>query len=209
VTIEFGPGLHINEAARQLCDAARANGRASGSFNDIPLHATASTTPASIVACFERITAERAEAYRRSPEGIAAAGRANTNRQAMQATHDRLMVELPSLDWSNHGVILDWLCAMQAPSDHVGVIIRKQTIAAAFLKQGFEPGMDCGRSYQQGVKNSEFRYLVGQALDGIVNGPAIHPILHKFSDEWRARWAKAGAATPMTTVLTGVVKRMF
>lgn len=185
--VRFDAGMHITTAAELLAAAAKF-GNARGRFNDIEMFATRGTTTAEIVAEWERQSAERAEAYRQSPEGIEAAQRRDDIRRRMQGQHDRLMGELPMLDWTSDVAILNWLCAMQAPSDHIGVIIRKDTIAAAFGKRGYVPSMDTGANYRADDRHSAFRYLVGQALDGIVNGPAIHSIIHKFTDEWKERF---------------------
>lgn len=95
------------------------------------------------------------------------------------------MRNLPSLDMNNDCAVLAWVCEMQEPSDHVGVIVRRETIVSAFEKAGYVAGANCGPDYRPGNRDNMFRYLVGQALDGLKNGPAIHPIIHKFADEWR------------------------
>lgn len=188
----FDAGMHISAAAARLCGVAKDQGSAVGDFNGIRLSADRSSTAEQIVAAFDRESAARAEAYRKSPEGIAAEERRNAERQRLQGIHDDLMARLPILEWT-HVPILDWLCAMQEPSDHIGVIVKRDTIVAEFAKHLYTPGMDCGADYQRGVKNSEFRYLVGQALDGLARGPSIHSILHKFVAEWKARWPEGAA----------------
>lgn len=187
--IRFCVGTPIADAAKQLCEAAAAEGAAWGEFNGIRLEADGATTPNQIVATFDRMTAEQFKAWRESPAGIAAAERDNADRAEKQALHAALMDGLPMLDWSDCAAVLDWLCAMQPATDRIGVIIRKNIIAAEFAKRGLTPGMDVGPEYKAGVKFGEYRYLIGQALDGIVNGAIIHPILHKFVGEWKERWA--------------------
>lgn len=187
--VSFGAGTPITAAAARLCEIAAADGAAFGTFNGIRLEANGSSTVDQIVAAFDRQMTEQAKAWRESPEGIAAAERDNADRAEKQAAHGALMDGLPTLDWSDPAAVLDWLCAMQPASDRRGVIIRKDTIAAAFAAHGFTPGMEVGEEFQPGVKFSEYRWLIGQALDGIVNGPSIHPILHKFIGEWKAKWA--------------------
>lgn len=191
VEVAFAPGQHVDAAAAKLCEVARAEGAAHGSFNEVQLSADKSSTPESVLKDYDRIVEERAKAYRESPEGIAATERSNEDRRTKQAIHQALMERLPALDWNSHVAVLDWLCEMQGPSDRIGVLIMKRTIEEAFAKRGYTPGMDCGPDYRKGDKNSEFRYLVGQALDGIVNGPAIHSILHKFTAEWKEKWGES------------------
>lgn len=77
---------------------------------------------------------------------------------------------------------------MQEPSDHAGVILRRETIVSAFERRGFKAGENCGADYKPDDRSNMFRYLVGQALSGLKDGPAIHPILHKFAAEWREQF---------------------
>ncbi len=186
--IDFPAGTRIDDAAIMLVEAATRDGSASCSFNGVELTATPTSAPAAIVAEYDRVCLERQEAYRKSPEGIAATERANERRRALQDRHDALMDRLPGLFARDQVTIVDWLCAMQGPSDHIGVIVRRDTIVAAFAKHGYEPGMDCGADFKPDVQASVFRYLVGQALDGLTRGPAIHGVIHKFANEWKERF---------------------
>ena len=89
---------------------------------------------------------------------------------------------------TNASAVLDWLCQMQECSDHIGVIVRKHTIVEAFERAGYKANENTGADYRAGDRNNAFRYLVGQALSGLKEGPAIHPILHKFAAEWRLQF---------------------
>lgn len=186
--IEFSPGLHISHAAQQLVAAAQADGNATGTFNGIELTATADSNPADIVAEFDRESEARAEKWRNSAAGIAYAKAEDERRASLQAKHNVLMKRLSSLDWSNDAAVLDWLCQMQKPSDYVGVITRCATIISAFEAHGFKAGENTGAAYRDGDRKNMFRYLVGQALDGLDKVGAIHPILLDFSTEWRSRF---------------------
>lgn len=185
--VEFAAGTHIDRAAEALVEMARREGEAIGRFNGVELSATRNTTPDAISAEYNRICEERAAAYRASPEGIAAAARANERRRSLQGKHDALMARLPSLDWRDDVAVLDWCCEMQEPSDHVGVIIKKDTILAEFAKHGFTPNMRTGSDYIADSRLVSHAYLIGQALAGIAH-VAIHGIIHKFAAEWKERF---------------------
>lgn len=185
--VEFLAGTSIDGAATQLCEAAAKHGEAVGTFNDIELHAAAGYAPAGVVSFYHEECERRAKAYRNSPEGKAAARKSDQERAALQAQHDRLMARLPSLDWPSDVSVLNWLCDMQPCTDRVGVIVRRSTIVQAFEKHGFKAGENTGPDYKDGDRTNMFRYLVGQALEGL-DGPAIHPILLKFAAEWRERF---------------------
>lgn len=190
IEVHFTAGTHIAEAAKQLVAAATERGNAFGHFNDVQLNATASSTEQGIVEDFHAESVRRQAEYEKSPAGIKAKADAEQRRRDLQATHDRLMAQLPTLDLRDQAAVLDWLCAMQEPTDRIGVIVRKDTIVGAFKKAGFEPNVNTGKDYKPGDRDNMFRYLVGQALAGLSEGPAIHGILHKFADEWRAAFLK-------------------
>jgi len=188
--LDFGPGCHIKNAAEMLVAAAIEHGEARGFFNEIELRATASDTPDQIVAKWDRDFEARAEAYRKSPAGIKAAQESEHRRRAAQAKHDEMIAKLPSLDMMDREAVLDWLCAFQEPSDHVGVIVKRDTVVSHFESFGYKANANCGDDYDGNHIGNSYIYLVGQALAGLKDGPAIHPILHKFTAEWKARFAK-------------------
>jgi hypothetical protein len=184
--VHFAPGLHISEAATLLAREGK-NGNAFGVFNDIRLDATPASTIVAIVADYDRISKERAEAYRRSPEGIAAAQRSDEERRALQDKHDTLVAQLETLDWNNDVAVLDWCCSMQEPSDRVGIIIKKDTILAAFARHGYTPNMRTGSDFMEDVRRVHHAYLIGQALAGL-QSVAIHGIIHDFADRWKQKF---------------------
>lgn len=191
--IAFSPGQHISSAARELIEAAKANGSATGKFNNIILVAREGTTEADIRADFDRQSEARAEAWRNSPEGQTAAKEREDRRSALQSVADGLMVCLRTLDWKNDAEVLDWCCDIQEPSDYNGVLVRRETIIEIFAKHGYQPNANVGPDYKDGDRENMFRYLVGQALSGLKTGPSIHPIIHKFADDWRARFLRHAA----------------
>lgn len=190
VPIALPAGIHIDNAAAILAAAAERDGRASMVFNDIHIKASRGSTVESILADWSAQVEAKQQAWKSSPEGIALARAAVERRADLQAKHDTLMRELPALDFSNDGAVLDWLCAMQEPSGSRGVIVRRETIVQTFASRGFAPNANCGADYRDGDRDNMFRWLVGQALDGL-QGPAIHDIIHKFADDWRHRFGAA------------------
>lgn len=186
--IDFGPGTHIERAAQMLVEAAAEHGEAVGKFNDIELHAASGYAPAAIVTFYNEETARRSEAYRASPEGRKAQREAHQRRRDLQTKHDWLMARLPKLDMSLPSDVLDWLCQVQECTDHIGVIVRKRTIIERLEEAGYKANENTGADYKDGDLHNMFRYLVGQALSGLKEGPAIHPIIHKFAGEWRRKF---------------------
>jgi heme-degrading monooxygenase HmoA len=186
-TIEFMAGTRVDEAAAELVHVAGKYGEAQGAFNEIMLTAKADTEPAAIVAFYNRESEAQAKAWRESPEGRAAETRQADAIAASQATHDRLVGELPALDFTNAAAVLDWLCAIQEATDHVGVTVNKTAILEAFTAHGFQPNVNCGADFKPDDRDNVFRWLVGQALDGL-QSVAIHGVIHKFAADWKSKF---------------------
>lgn len=186
-TIEFSAGTHIDQAAMLLVAAAAEHGEAQGSFNEITLTAKAGTAPADVVKFWHRESEARAEAWRNSPEGKAAEARRLERIESMQSKHDQLVLGLTSLDFANPAAVLDWLCAIQEATDHVGVAVNKSLILDIFTGHGFKANVNCGDDFEPGDRDNVFRWIVGQALDGLQH-VAIHGVIHKFAGEWKSKF---------------------
>lgn len=193
-TIDFLGGTHIDEAAKQLVEAAKVHGSAKARFNGINLTATPDSVPQEISALYQRECEAQAKAWRESPEGQAALRAENEERKSLQAKHDRLMRRLPFLDWSSDVAVIDWISGMEG-LDRSDIIVRRDTIVSAFEARGFKAGENTGAAYREEDRTNSFRWLVGQAVDGLKNGPAIHPIWFDFADKWRKRFG----ASPRNT----------
>lgn len=182
--IGFLPGTHVSEAVDMLIRAAHDDGCAEGEFNEVNITVECGETADIILARYKSECAGRAEAYRKSPEGIASATSAKERTASLQQAADCLMAALPNLDFSDESGVLDWLCALQAPSDHIGVSINKNAVLIEFAKHGLQPNVNCGPDFDANDRRNFFEWLVGQALDGLAT-VAIHGLIHKFADDWR------------------------
>ena len=185
--IEGSPGEHISAAAKRLCAAASEHGQASLKFNDVTLIANAGDTADSVERDFDKQCRERHIAWINSPEGKASAVRRDAQIASMQERHDCLMRDLAALDFTDDVAVLDWLCAMQEPTDHVGVQVDRAGIVAAFARHGFEPNVNTGAAYRDADRDNSFRYLVGQALSTL-QACAIHGMVNDFTARWKTRF---------------------
>lgn len=187
LTIQASPGEHITSAAKRLAEAATAKGTAKLTFNDVTVTAKPGDTADAIVARWDAEMERRRVAYINSDDGKAAAKAREDGIAAMQEKHDLLMQDLRSLDWSNDVAVLDWICAMQEPSDCSGVAVRKGEIIGTFAAHGFHPNVNVGNAFNGKDRDNHFRYIVGQALD-CLQRVSIHGIVHKFSDDWKRQF---------------------
>jgi len=204
-TIEFGPGCHVSEAAQLMMTELLSEKNheeggkvgdftVKGAFNGTTLVARKGSTTESILADFTAQMAANAEVYRKSPEGKAAAREQAERLVQMQLKHDVLMKKLPSLDFSSHIAVIDWLCEFQDPSDHIGVVKQQDVIVAIFATRGYHPSVNTGDAFDGSDQDNFARYIVGQALDMLQGSVgAIHQIIHKFADDWKEKFLPASA----------------
>ena len=186
--IEFSAGQHIDRAAAQLVEAAKAHGSATGTFNDIEMIADGALTAEEIVAQWSRDMDAKAVAYRNSPEGKAAETMREAAITKLQETHDLALQDLRSLDWSSDIAVIDWVCRIQDATDHIGVAVRGREILDEFGRHGFEPSVNCGDAFRPDDRDNVHRYIVGQALDNLSGDGAIHGVVHKFAEDWKRRF---------------------
>ncbi|MEK7509683.1 MAG: hypothetical protein AAB605_03145 [Patescibacteria group bacterium] len=192
--LNFAPGSHLNEAAKELVNAAKKNGKAQGYFNGILLAADKTSTAEGIVAYYREETERRAEAYRNSPKGKKAAREAKERLEKMQQKHDELMRQLPNLDFTNNIAVLNWLCEYQDPSDYIGVMKQQDEVVATFVAHGYHPNVNLHENFKEDDRDNYARYIIGQALS-MLQGEvgAIHHVIHHFTKKWKEKFFPVAA----------------
>lgn len=191
-TYEPMAGEDIGHAAKQMVALAKKTKDAvEAKFNDIKLTANADTNANDIVAHYGEESKRRGEAYRNSPEGKKAAREAEERRVALQQKHDALMQQLPTLNFADDVAVLDWLCELQDPSDHTGVVKQNDAVIAAFAAHGYQPSVNTGKGFNENDRDNFARYLIGQALSNLREVGAIHHIIHQFTADWKKKFLTA------------------
>ena len=183
-TIEIGIGTEINDAARQLVAAARKHDFADMEFNGVCLNADNRTTVDRIVQEYNAELEFRSIQYKNSPEGKAAAQKRANELIVKQKAYKTLVEKLEVLDWSSHVEVMEWLVQLTQVADDVGVKKDSQRILDCFRSHGFVAGANCNENFDEGVEENVFRYIVGQAMEGIALVGAPHPVLEKFAWEY-------------------------
>lgn len=199
-TLEVLGGTHISEAARRLAVMAENLGEARCMFNDIELTAKRGDTPEQIAAAYDKECAERGARWRSSPEGKAAAAASAAEIADLQARGEALIAGLPDLDFNDQPAVVDWLSALQPCTDRLGVNLDGGLVVNTFSRHGLTPGMCCGALFDENNGDIYFKWLVGQALDGLAHGRPIHGMFHSFADQWRGKFLADAAAPHATTV---------
>ena len=187
-TLNFMPGSHIDDAARELIEAAKNGEPAEGEFNGVKLVAGRNSTVEAIVARYHEGLEAQSKAYRESPEGIAATAKEATRKRNLQEQADALMVELQTLDMNSDVAVLDWLDRFQDPSDHTGVRTDAAAVVKAFEEAGYVAGANCGPAFDENDRGNYARYLVGQAISNLKYIGAIHQVFGSFHERWKAKF---------------------
>lgn len=182
--IETYAGQHVKRAAGNMIAALGESKRVKCRFNDIVLIADRDSTVDSIVADYQEKCEERARRYRESPEGKAAVAAAEAKRAALQQTADRLMGELPHLNFNDAEAVLSWLCDMEEPRDHSGVKVDYPRMLHEFCRHGWEPDACVGPEFDENDKWNFAAWIVGQAIKAV-----YVPMTRHFTEQWRARFA--------------------
>lgn len=182
--VYFAPGCSIQNAARTLVEIAATGARAFGDFNGVTLTASVGSTADEIVSHYDREMKEAAKRWRASPAGKAVAKERRDTKRKLQAEADALADEVLKLDFANHDAVIAFLGRLQPCSDYTGVNVESADIVQAFKARGLVPNMCVGGDMTD--RETVYRWLVGQALDGLTRGPAIHGVFHTFADDWRA-----------------------
>ena len=179
-------GNHISS----VCQAAIKNGfPCFFIFNDIRVeHLSEYDTPESLEEDFMSACNKRRQEYLNSPRGKADAAKRARVANNKQQVVDSLMERMPQLDFSNQMEILTWFKELTNPSDDVDVQKPVAEILQFFEKNGYLPGVYCGKEFVASDKNIYARYLVGQALSCLKTVGAIHHMYHSMFETWKNKF---------------------
>jgi hypothetical protein len=161
-----------------------------GEFNGVLLTCRAESTVEGLIQEYLASSEAQAEAYRQSPAGRATVRLMEDYRTDLQIQINSAMAELPSLNFHDLAVVIEWFKRIQEGSDHIYVHTPSREIVETFLAQGYEIGVNCGEAFDETSADNYGRWLIGQALQNLSTLGAIHQVYHKFSDEWRERFTR-------------------
>lgn len=181
-------GMHIKAACAEACKIADADNEDVGfSFNGIDLVATPSTGPDVLAEEWERISDERAEAYRNSPEGRAEAAR-RAEEIAFKKSHVKALVDgLPEvLRGGGMAVLMGWLEEFTCVADDVGIGLDHAELQNMFIAAGYVTGYGVGNPPEWFNTSDRLgRYIVGQVMSCLQSKMPPHPMTVSFISEWR------------------------
>ena len=192
------PGQHINDAVRRaVAMAGEHKRRVSFAFNDVSMTVDPDDTEDDVLARWEADNTARAEAYRISPAGIAAAAAMAERIAQAQRDHDRLMAELPGIV-DNEAALIQWCVDFGQAADWIGVSGRDYPKAIGLMEAaGWKAGDCVGWDKKYFVHPRIIaRWVIGQAMARMAEGVPPLGITAKFAETYRDAMKARAPADP-------------
>lgn len=184
---EPSAGSHISTACKDAVALAQRMRQPIGfTFNGVPVTVSTEDTAASAERRWSKDCDDRAEAYRNSPAGKAAAENQERSRQRHQREADVLIQMMPGVAKDRDALLL-WVASFTEAVDHVGVKWDMRAVAKALTDAGYKRNHHIGDkpdSFNNRAKTAE--YIIGQMLDCIEMGMGPHPITATFVEKYFA-----------------------
>lgn len=156
-------------------------------FNGINVNVTPSSTSSSVVSSFERASEERATAYKNSPEGKQAViDAANRQKSAQTAVDD--MLENFEIAAAHPDTLIEWLGAFSEVNDHIGLTWDRKGLISRLNDLGYKSNDCVGNPLVATDKVVFAKWLVGQCIETLNSMGSIHPIAHKFANDYKEKF---------------------
>ena len=180
--LDGAPGEHISRAARRAIEA----GAAALTFNEITIPVESISTPESIEAAYTRLVESAQERYRASPEGIAAAKRADDYRAECQRAVDSLVADLPEAAASIDATV-QWLADFCQPANHIDVRHDMRKIFDTLAEADYTANFGVGNPPEWfSTRGRVGRYIIGQGMSCLAKGLPPHGNTITFAEKYRA-----------------------
>ena len=162
----------------------------SGTFNDVTITASPTTSPEMLVTRWQEEVNRQAREYRNSAEYKSNLFRRAMQVQALRVKVQDMMQQLESLDFENIEAVVNWFDGIRDASDDVDVMsmIRREEIVQKFQVHGYQPNDNLGDKFNEKDKENVARYIVGQALDNLITFGSIHQVYSYFAEDWRKKF---------------------
>lgn len=177
--IEFMGGTSVEEAAAELIRKAPAKGM----FNGVYLACNdRSQGSASVISAWRKEMDAKSEAYKKSPEYKEQQLKRKIKAEKNQLLIDGMMSRL-NHSKANPIATLKWLAEFSQVADDNRMKYSKSALIKHLVSMRVSPNMNTGDAYDSSDINNRVHYVLGQALDNLMNDMPPHPICKKFADE--------------------------
>lgn len=185
-------GGYIPSMIEAMVEVARfTNQDVSGCFNDAKVTAAPSSDVAALVAFWRSETDRQREGLRNSPQGKKAALKRARQLAARRKRYAELMTELPNLDFSNLGLLLNWFHDFE---DAGGDVESHPTeddyvrIIATFEAHSYKVDENTGPYFNGDDADNCARYIIGQCLSCLHSRYPVLQLLPSWVVEWRQKF---------------------
>lgn len=181
-------GEDISNYAKQLQAEADANACAvTAIFNEVEIMAVPGGEHRAVTLQWQKDMDAKAEAYRKSPEGIAARKRQEQREKEETAKANALLAEMQAADLKD----LDTAISFVERSSVFGWTYtqdQSRQYVALLAAAGYEPNVNCGEQFDAEDRRNVAEWLIGQAM----TMPG-HGIEQKFCKQWREKFGEVPA----------------
>lgn len=191
---EASCGENISYSVSVTTEVAKMAGiEISFDFNGVAIVAKPGCKASDLEVYFHEEFKRRAQAWRESPEGKAAARKRAQEIVRKQKKVDKLMTQLPQLDFSDLWKVILWLKEYQINFNDVGTKEDSKLVLDAFVEKGYLPGVNRKEEFNGEDKENSARWLIGQALASIVEYNCIHQMFPSLAMRWREKFGIANS----------------
>lgn len=165
--------------------SVKSGGEVHFKFNDVALIASPERSASQLSADYNEICRIRAEEYRNSPEGIAAAARRRYEILSKQQEVDALIRQLPTA--LKHGLdeAVKWIKDFTNLADDIAVKFDKAGLALSFRTYGYKTNEHVGEPKEWfNTRERIGRSLIGQVMNCLESGMPPHPRALHFCDKY-------------------------
>lgn len=171
------PGTSIAVACQTAISRAKlTHENAQFTFNGIKLIATPNSIPKKLEAEFMAKLKARADAYQKSPEGIAAKKKRAAEIIQKQHSIDKALTSLKSVI-GDPDKLMHWIKSFADNSDDIDVKFSKSMLADELEAAGYINNEHVGQKPKWfSTRERMSRYIIGQAISCLRSGLPPHPI---------------------------------
>lgn len=104
------------------------------------------------------------------------------------APYADLLARLDTLDFTDFDALITWLCDALPLSEIVSPPFPAQQVLTAFRCRGFLPSVNAGPDINLQDRESGARFVIAQALEGLMFSGPIYPLIPSLARRWRERF---------------------
>lgn len=185
LTLEPGAGESIQRTAQDaILMATDGNESVYFKFNDVSITVRPGDTTDAILRQWESETQQQMAEYQASPQYATDQAMREGAREKAQAAVTMLSACLSACIKGGDRAVVSWVGQFAGPSDYRGVEFDRAGIVRKLKAAGYVNEEYVGDPEVPTDQAKMARWIIGQAISGLVLGMSPHPILAQFADRY-------------------------